>query len=61
MKSTKQLRSYTEKGFELQGLADDENTEAHEIYKKIEEIVKAPEAGFTQNEKSLSQKNKRNY
>ena len=43
LKSTKQLRSYTEKGFELQGLADDENTEAHEIYKKIEEIVKAPE------------------
>ena len=57
LKSTKQLRSYTEKGFELQGLADDENTEAHEIYKKIEEIVKAPEAGFTQNEKeSLAKK-----
>jgi len=57
LKSTKQLRSYTEKGFELQGLADDENTEAHEIYKKIEEIVEAPEAGFTRDEKeSLAKK-----
>lgn len=51
LKSTKQLRSYTENGFELQGLADDEDTEAHEIYKKIKEIVEAPDAGFTQKEK----------
>lgn len=56
LKSTKQLRSYTEKGFELQGLADDENTEAHEIYEKIEEIVKASEAGFTHNEQEPLEK-----